>query len=34
MAASGATEVSFHPTRVDTTRELAAFARVMEPFRA
>jgi hypothetical protein len=34
MAAGGATEISFHPTGVDTTRELAAFARVMEPFRA
>jgi 5,10-methylenetetrahydromethanopterin reductase len=34
MAAGGATEVSFHPTGVDTARELAAFARVMEPFRS
>jgi 5,10-methylenetetrahydromethanopterin reductase len=34
MVDGGMTEVSFHPTGVDTARELAAFARVMEPFRA
>jgi 5,10-methylenetetrahydromethanopterin reductase len=34
MIDGGMTEVSFHPTGVDTARELAAFARVMEPFRA